>query len=82
MTDEQTSGIVGVTQDLGGRLISSLPAQFLLLCIINCIFVLGLLWFLEKQNEARERLLGPIVTSCLQEVPNDLFKELLERKDK
>jgi hypothetical protein len=82
MTDEQTGGIVGLTQDLGGRLIGSLPAQFLMLCIINCVFVLGLLWFLERQNEARERLLGPIVSSCMQEIPGDLLKELLERRDR
>lgn len=51
---------------LGTKLIGSLPAQFLMLLAINVVFVLGLLWFLDQRDEARERLLTPIIAGCLK----------------
>lgn len=70
---EQEGGIVS---SLGSKLITSLPAQFLMLCILNLVFIGGLLWFLDKRDMARERLLSPIVDRCLQEVPVETILKL------
>ena len=58
---------MGQLTGLGNRLITSLPAQFLMLVLLNLFFVLGLLWFLNNQNASRERLLTPILTACIQQ---------------
>lgn len=62
MTDAEAHGVAGVAS----KLIGSLPAQFLMLLVLNVVFILGLLWFLNARDEARERLLTPILASCLQ----------------
>jgi len=80
MTDAETRGVVGAATELGGKLIGSLPAQFLMLCVLNLFFILGLLWFLNQQDQARERVLAPIVTSCLQQVPVDVLERLMKIK--
>lgn len=60
--------------------LSSLPGQFLALVILNAAFLGGMLWFLQgvdarrvtfeqSQNEVRERLLAPLLTACIQQVP-------------
>ena len=56
----------GVIGDLGSKLISSLPAQFLGLVVLNIVFICGLLWFLNNRDDARERMLTPILAACLQ----------------
>lgn len=60
--------MVGSITDLGRHAITALPAQFLVLCAINAVFVVGLLWFLADQQAARERVLSQIVTGCMQRV--------------
>lgn len=56
------SGLTG----LGSRLITTLPGQFLALCLINVIFVLGILWFLEKQQEIGSVIARDVFTKCLE----------------
>ena len=80
MTEAEAHGVVGAATELGGRIIGALPAQFLMLVLLNSVFIGGLLWFLDRRDTARERLLTPIVTSCLQQVPADVLKQLLDRK--
>ena len=81
MTDEQAHSIVGAVDSLGGKIIGSLPAQFLCLLAMNTLFILGLLYFLQKetdsrvqlearQTEARERLLAPLLTACVTQGMN------------
>lgn len=59
---EAEHGVIG----LGNKLIGSLPAQFLLLALMNVIFICGLLWFLNNRDDARERMLTPILAACVK----------------
>lgn len=59
---EQEKSLVG----LGNKLLGNLPAQFLLLCLINAMFLGSLVWFLDKRDSARERLLTPILAACME----------------
>ena len=81
MTDEQTAGLIGAAKDIGGKLVMSLPGQFLALLLMNTVFILGLLYFLQRetdsrmqleqrQTEARERLLQPILQACVTQGMN------------
>jgi len=81
MTDEQAHSIVGAVDSLGGKLISSVPAQFLALLLMNTVFILGLLFFLERETESRvqleqrqteskERLLMPLLNACITQGMN------------
>lgn len=75
MSDKpESSGLVGAVQDIGGKLVTSLPAQFLVLVLFNTIFILGLFWFLTKQSESRERLMAPFFASCNNSVPMEVLK--------
>jgi hypothetical protein len=70
MTDEQARGVVGAVQAVSERLITALPVQFLMLLLINVLFILGLLWFLHAQSAPRERVLTQIVAACLSHPQN------------
>ena len=72
------SALTGAAAQIGDKLITSLPAQFLMLCLLNVFFVLGLLWFLhasdatrvaaqQREAELRQQLLAPILTVCIKQ---------------
>lgn len=59
------------------QVLTTLPAQFLTLVLLNTAFILGLLWFLnsvdahriaseQAQADARERVLTPILAACMR----------------
>jgi hypothetical protein len=59
------------------RLLTTLPGQFLALVLLNTAFVLGLLWFLDREQAhetaleaqlaaARERILVPVLQACVE----------------
>lgn len=58
---EGNGGIIG----LGGKIVTSLPGQFLALVLINVVFILGILWFLEKQQELATRVAVEIFDRCI-----------------
>lgn len=78
MTEGEATGVIGAVSDTANKLINSVPAQFLVLLVVNAVFILGLLWFLNEQAKSRERVLTPIVMACLQQVPIDVVERLLK----
>lgn len=77
MTEAEQRGVVGAVADTTNKLISTLPAQFLVLVIINTFFIGSLLWFLQRENEtraaleqhqaeARERVVAPLLAACIK----------------
>jgi hypothetical protein len=66
LTEGEQGVVAGVTQT-ANKLIGSLPAQFLGLVVLNVVFIVGILWFLNNRDDARERLLTPILAACLQQ---------------
>lgn len=66
MTDTERS-LLGTVSETAGRVLLTLPAQFLVLVLMNTVFILGLLWFLDHQSAARERVLTPFLMACLHE---------------
>jgi hypothetical protein len=63
VTDEQRDTLIGV----GSKLVSSLPAQFLALALLNVVIVGGLFWHLGSQLDARERVLTELIKGCVKQ---------------
>ena len=72
------SGLAGAVTQISDKLVTALPAQFLLLVLLNLVFVLGLLWFLHATDatrsaaeqhaaDIRERMLSPLLTECIKQ---------------
>lgn len=75
--EQRAQTMAGAAADTANRLITALPTQFLVLVLMNTVFILGMLWFLDRENgarqvteqhlaEARERVLVPMLQGCLQ----------------
>lgn len=62
MTEQEKSLV-----SLGGKLLGNLPAQFMLVVILNALFLAALIIFLDRRDSARERLLTPILAACLEQ---------------
>jgi hypothetical protein len=60
MTAEEAHGLIG----LGRQLLAALPAQFLALLVVNLVVVGGLMWHMDSQLEARERVLIKLIENC------------------
>lgn len=66
MTEAESRGTVGAAINACATVLGTLPGQFLALCLVNVLFVGGLLLFLERQAAGRERVITAIVTACLE----------------
>lgn len=60
---------------LGGRVVNALPAPFLMLVLMNIIFLGVVFWHQQKADEARDRMLTPILLSCFTDLHK--LKQLL-----
>jgi hypothetical protein len=47
------------------RAVGALPAHFLILLLLNLVFLGMVLWFLTAQMELRTNLVGKIVDACI-----------------
>jgi hypothetical protein len=50
-----------------------------MLCILNLLFIGGTLWFLDRREAQKERLLGPYLLACEKQLPVDAVMQLLDR---
>lgn len=54
----------GITK-LGQSLISTMPPAFLLLLLINLLFLGLIVWFLKDQLEARDKMAQQLFERCM-----------------
>ena len=64
MSEQQPSTLPGAVTKLGGQLITAMPAQFLMLCVLNVVFLLGFLRYEEGRDEQRMTLALKLLESC------------------
>ena len=57
--------MVGLAASISERLIKVLPPAFLLLVIMNCLFLAVIAWVFDHNAETRNILLTKIVERCL-----------------
>lgn len=70
MSDDKHQSVLHKAIDVGGGIVASLPAVFLMLLFINAIFLGSTMWFLERQLERRTELLTQILMNCLPSAPS------------
>jgi hypothetical protein len=61
----ENGGVVGAASRLGQSVVSALPPAFLLLVIVNMMFIGIMFWFLERQQSERNAMIGKFVDRCL-----------------
>jgi len=66
MTSEERQGIVGEVAKISDKLISTLPPAFLLLVLINVIFLALVMWFLNAQMAQRTTMIGNLADRCME----------------
>jgi hypothetical protein len=66
VTDEEHKGIVAGVTSLGHAAVKSLGPSFLMLVLLNVVFLGMMTWLEVVQNHSRERLLSTIVAGCLK----------------
>lgn len=66
MTEGEARGVVAGMTEIGGKLLGSLPTQFLMLLLINAFFIAALLWFVDRRATESGKLIAPIIAACLQ----------------
>ena len=78
MGESNGKTIIGTVNNLGDKLIGAIPPQFLVLVLITAVFNLGMLWFLDRREQQRERLFGPYLSACEKQVPVEALTNLLD----
>ena len=78
MTEAEHATALGVVGSTAKSLIDSLPAQFLMLVILNSAFIGGMLWFLNNAEDRRERVFGPMLTTCMKSVPIEVLEDMIK----
>lgn len=63
---QPSHGIIGQVARTSDKLITTLPPAFLLLFLLNLIFVALVMWFLNNQLEQRTSLVDKLVDRCMQ----------------
>ena len=62
----RASGLTGLAATIGTGLIGALPPAFLMLCVVNSMFLGLVLWFVEHQLDQRMLLANKILDHCWQ----------------
>ena len=59
------TNITGAVTDISKSVVQALPSQFIMLCVINIIFLGMVMWFLHDQIDTRTRFVDKIMSACL-----------------
>ena len=63
------NGSGGVLVSISERLIRVLPPAFLLLIVMNCLFLFVITWVYDHNAENRNQMLTRIIEKCLLAAP-------------
>ena len=63
--DPPHEGTIGAITDLGGKMIGALPPAFLMLCVVNLVFLGMVVWFINHQATARTELVDKLIDRCM-----------------
>ena len=61
----QPTGVIGLVSRVGDDLIRALPPAFLLLVVLNIVFLALVMWFINSQQEARNSLINTVIDRCM-----------------
>jgi len=58
-------GVITQAFDLSRSLVTTLPPAFLLLVLINVVFIGMLMWFLNSNQERRADMIDKLIDRCM-----------------
>lgn len=64
MTEQEAKGVVSAAADLGTKLITTLPPAFVLLVLINVMFIAAVLWFMSHETDQKLVVINKILDTC------------------
>jgi len=64
--EHSPSSIFGAAQRTADKLISTLPPAFLLLVLINVMFLALIMWFLNSQMMQRTQMMEKFADRCME----------------
>lgn len=64
MSDDRET-VVGAASKFAQSLVGALPPAFLLLCLLNVVFLGLVMWFLADQIDRRTALVSTVITRCM-----------------
>jgi len=60
-----SKGVVAGVLDLSNKIVGTLPPAFLLLILINAMFIGTVMWFLDSQVKQRLGMMDKLVDRCM-----------------
>ena len=64
----EPTGFPGVASRIGETLIGALPAQFLVLVLLNIVFIGCVLWFESHSIDIKAALMNRVLDSCMEQL--------------
>ena len=61
-----SKGVIAGAFDLSNRLVSALPPAFLMLVLINALFIALVFWFMDSQSKQRTAMVEKLVDKCME----------------
>jgi hypothetical protein len=71
----------GTIANISSRLITALPANLLIVLLLNLCFIGMLAWLSIAQNASRERILAPLLDACSKTIPLEGMKYFAPQKE-
>jgi hypothetical protein len=65
-TDQPPQTVVGMASRLSDSLLRTLPPAFVLLVLLNCVFLGLVMWFISSEQGQRDALYGKVVDRCME----------------
>jgi len=62
----EAPGVVGQVARIGDKIVSTLPPAFLLLLLINVMFLALIMWFLNSQMAQRTAMIEKFADRCME----------------
>jgi hypothetical protein len=69
MSDPTNGTVAGAAARVSQSLIGALPPAFIMLCLVNAIFIASLLYFIDDQLDTRTKMVQAIVERCMDKTP-------------
>jgi len=60
-----SKGVVAGVLDLSNKIVGTLPPAFLLLVLINAMFIGTVMWFLDSQVKQRLGMMDKLIDRCM-----------------
>jgi hypothetical protein len=64
--EPQPQGLVGLAARVSDTILRTLPPAFVLLVLLNCVFLSLVMWFISSEQQQRNALYGKLVDRCME----------------